>query len=404
MVVQDKTFLGFGFGAIQGGLCLYEAYRSGNFKRLVVAEVVADLVEAVRKQDGSYNINIAVPDRVEQHRIEGIEIYNPLDPADHEILEQTVAEAQEIATALPSVNFYDRGETSVAGILASGLERKRQDASLPAAVVYTCENHNHAAEILEKNVQAKLCSPPERVQYLNTVIGKMSGVVTDAAQIRNDKLAPMVNGAERAFLVEAFNHILISRIMLPGFKRGIEVFEEKSDLMPFEEAKLYGHNATHALIGYLAHRRGCDFMADVANDHEIMELARQAFLQESGRSLITCYSGVDPLFSDKGYQAYADDLLERMMNPWLRDRVARVIRDPRRKLSWNDRLVGVMRVALNAGIQPMRYARGAAAALDVLLKETGVSREQLLLDLWPEEPANSERRREITNLILTAME
>ena len=32
------TFVGFGFGAIQAGLFLYEAYRSGNFGRLVVAE------------------------------------------------------------------------------------------------------------------------------------------------------------------------------------------------------------------------------------------------------------------------------------------------------------------------------------------------------------------------------
>ena len=39
-----RTYVGFGFGAIQAGLFLYEAYRSGNFARLVVAEVLPDLV------------------------------------------------------------------------------------------------------------------------------------------------------------------------------------------------------------------------------------------------------------------------------------------------------------------------------------------------------------------------
>jgi len=49
-------------------------------------------------------------------------------------------------------------------------------------------------------------------------------------------------------LVEAFNRILISKtsfgdtLATRGFHRGIEVFEEKPDLLPFEEAKLYGHN------------------------------------------------------------------------------------------------------------------------------------------------------------------
>ena len=39
---------------------------------------------------------------------------------------------------------------------------------------------------------------------------------------------------------------------MPDFKRGITVFDEKGTLQPFEEAKLYGHNAAHALMGYLA--------------------------------------------------------------------------------------------------------------------------------------------------------
>ena len=43
MTTPAKTFVGFGFGAIQGGLFLYEAFRSGKFGRLVVAEVTGML-------------------------------------------------------------------------------------------------------------------------------------------------------------------------------------------------------------------------------------------------------------------------------------------------------------------------------------------------------------------------
>ena len=80
----------------------------------------------------------------------------------------------------------------------------------------------------------------------------MSGVVSSAAEMRRLGLEPLVPGFEKCVLVEEFNRILISRITLPGFERRIQVFEEKDDLLPFEEAKLYGHNAVHALLGYLA--------------------------------------------------------------------------------------------------------------------------------------------------------
>jgi len=35
-----RTFVGFGFGPIQAGLFLYEAFLSGAFRRLVVAGVL----------------------------------------------------------------------------------------------------------------------------------------------------------------------------------------------------------------------------------------------------------------------------------------------------------------------------------------------------------------------------
>ncbi len=197
----------------------------------------------------------------------------------------------------------------------------------------------------------------------------MSCVITDAASIRSLGLVTMTPVTPRAILVEEFNRILISRITLPGFRRGIEVLSEKDDLLPFEEAKLYGHNAIHALIGYLADLRGLPTMADAAHHADIMAIARKAFLDESGRALIAQYSGLnDPLFTTDGFRAYADDLLDRMVRPNLNDLVSRVIRDPARKLGYDDRLYGTMRLALRHGIQPVNLAKGAAAAVVSLIR------------------------------------
>jgi len=382
MSKPPRTFVGFGFGAIQGGLFLYEAFRSGNFDRLVVVEVLPDVVAALRRSGGRYRVNVATLAGLEVHEITGIEALNPKDPTDRIALLAALGEASEICTALPSVDFF----SSVAPLLAEGLRS--------TAIIYTAENNNHAAELLEAAVRKLQPSLSVNQQFLNTVIGKMSGVVTATGN-----LVAITDDLPRAFLVEEFNRILITQISVPGFRRGIEVFAEKPDLLPFEEAKLYGHNAVHALLGYLANQRGYQFMSDLAGDAELMQLGREAFLVESGPALIARRGGLDPLFTPAGYQAYAEDLLRRMMNPWLSDAVVRIIRDPRRKLSWQDRLIGTMRLALDAGIQPVRFTKGARAAVAVLAQEApGIS----LDSLWPEPDEPVGRKQELKRLINAA--
>ncbi len=367
--MSNKTFVGFGFGPIQSALFLYEAFRSGHFSRFVIAEVDAGVVQAVRSAGGKYTINIALSDRIERATISGVELYNPAVPADRQQILRTIAQSDELATCLPSVAFFDKGgPTSVARTLAEG--RSQRPANQPT-IVYAAENHNHAAELLHESV-AKHCPPAAlaNVQFLNTVIGKMSGVITDPATIARLNLATMTPAIPKAVLVEEFNRILISQITLPGFARGIDVFIEKPDLLPFEEAKLYGHNAIHALIGYLAARRGLAAMSDAAAHADIMATARAAFLDESGQALIGKYAALnDPLFTQTGYAAYADDLLARMVRPTLNDLISRVTRDQIRKLGYDDRLFGTMRLALQCGIRPINLAKGAAAAVLSLLDQ-----------------------------------
>ena len=109
------------------------------------------------------------------------------------------------------------------------------------------------------------------------------------------------------------------------------------------------------------------------------------------------------MFTKEGYRVFADDLLERMVNPWLRDSVERVTRDPRRKLGWDDRLVGTMRLALAAGIEPRRFAVGAAAALDRLeFERPAKNRTELLDEIWTSVTATPKEKSSISARILAA--
>lgn len=403
-----NTFVGFGFGAIQTGLFLWEAQQSGNFERLVIAMTNDEVVAGLRRAGGNFCVNVATRTAREVCEIRGVEIFNPRVAHDRQALVEAIAEASELSTALPSVETYEQPDASVAELLAEGLRAKLRQHQPTRCILYAAENHNHAAELLRASL-AKRLAPAEAqtlsavFQPLNTVIGKMSRVVRDATEIKEAGLQPYVDGGSRAYLVEAFNRILVSQVTLPGFQRGIAVFAEKPDLLPFEEAKLYGHNAAHALLGYLGRRRGLRFIAEAAADDQLMTFVRDAFLDESGGALIARRQGVDPLFTCDGYRTFAEDLLARMVNPWLRDSVERVTRDPRRKLGWEDRLVGTMRLALAGGIQPNRLAVGAAAALEKLQSEEPTqTKAGLLDDVWANANASTEEKHKVRSLILAA--
>ena len=102
---MDRTFVGFGFGAIQGGLFLPEAHGSGNFSRLVVSEIDAEIVAALRRAEGAYSCNVAGTTSIETVHVEGVEIFNPLVEEDRTALIQAIGEASELATALPSFSL-----------------------------------------------------------------------------------------------------------------------------------------------------------------------------------------------------------------------------------------------------------------------------------------------------------
>lgn len=401
----QRTYVGFGFGAIQTGLFLYEAYQSGHFGRLVVAEVVPEVVAAVRAAGGQFSVNIAHLDRIESVTIGPIQIENPNEAAERERLIEAIATAEEIGTAVPSVSHYaSPGAGSLHQVLADGLRLKARQGG-PRAIIYAAENHHRAAESLHEQVESAVpdserAAVNDRVRYLNTVIPKMSGLTEGASGDSEAALLPVTPGSSRAFLVEAFNRILISKVDFSGttdsspFQRGIDVFEEKADLLPFETSKLFGHNGSHALAAYLGRLRGVRHIYELRGCPDIHAILHDGLIHEAGTALIRRYAGVDRLFTPDGFRAMADDLLERMLNPYLRDTVERVGRDPIRKLGWNDRLIGAMRLMIEQGIAPVRYGVGAAAALAALEPGwlmSGDSPVPRLEAIWGAEARSDER-------------
>jgi mannitol-1-phosphate 5-dehydrogenase len=417
MIVENRTsartYVGFGFGAIQPGLLLYDAFRAQAFDRYVVAEIQPSLVDAMRRAEGRYTFNIASMDGLRQVTLGPVELLDVGVPADRERLVAAIAEAHEIGTAITTFDQYVMDiPGSLHRMIAEGLRRKVNQGE-SKVLVYAAENHNRAKAMLREAVMAEVPAAERdavdaRVQFVNTVISKMCGLVTDREVIAAHDLAPMWPevAPDRALLVEDYDRLLIDEVTLEGFERGITTFEEKPDLLPFKEAKLFGHNGTHAIAAYLAGFRGATRMTELRAMEDMLRFLRAAFLEEAGAALIRKYAGFDPLFTPEGFADFVDGVLTRMINSYLLDTVTRVGRDPRRKLGWEDRLVGTIRLGLTYGVDTPRYAFGAAAALatlepDVLARD--VPARALLTAIWEPQGPELEEAAAVLSVIEAAL-
>lgn len=377
-----STFLGIGLGPIQTGIFL--AGAAGRFDRVVIAEVDEELKRAISSDGGTVVINIADGEGIETAEFAGIEVLNPTNEGDIPALESAAAEADEAATALPGVKFFDH----IVPWLIKGFSREPRKHRL----IYTAENHNRAAEILAE----KLGDGFPETHCLNTVVGKMSGIIS-AAECAERGLSKLSPSADRGHLVEEFDKIYVSRA--PGIEdRLVAGLHTKNDLYPFEEAKLYGHNAIHFMLAMLGKQRGVKSMNEMAEYPDDMTFARGAFINESGAALCRKWNGVDELFTPAGFQYYAEDLLKRMTNPYLTDTIDRVTRDLSRKLGWEDRVVGTMRLVLEQGVEPERIAVTAKHAGVELFGDDEQQIAAGLAELWPS-PWTDEHQK-ILDLIL----
>jgi mannitol-1-phosphate 5-dehydrogenase len=162
----------------------------------------------------------------------------------------------------------------------------------------------------------------------------------------------------------------ILRIWPRGCSIGIKVFQEKDDLLPLEEAKLFGHNAVHSMLGFLAYLKGYQYMSDLRADPSLYHYGQITFRDECGTLLLKKHKDLnDPLFTEEGFESYGSDLLKRMTNPYLRDEVKRICRDPLRKIGYNDRFLGTIREAFKQNIIAKTIAQAVIGGIFYIINE-----------------------------------
>ena len=324
----------FGAGNIGRGFVGLILHNAGY--ELVFADVAAPLIDALAASD-SYRVEEVGADP-KSWTVDGYRALN--SGTDEQAVVDEIATADIVTTAVgPNILRF------VAPLIARALEQ-RADSAAPLTVM-ACENAINATDILEAEVLGKLEEHGDdwivdRAVFANTAVDRI--VPAQAADAGLD------------VTVEDFFEWAIES---PPFRGDPPVIPEAhfvDDLAPYIERKLFTVNTGHATTAYHGFLAKAATLSDAIADPSVRSEV-EAVLAATSDLLVMKHG-----FDEAAHQEYVERTLVRFSNPHLPDTPERVGRQPLRKLSRNERLVGPAAALVEAGRSADALVRAMAAA------------------------------------------
>lgn len=335
------TAVQFGAGNIGRGFLGELFYRSGL--ETVFIEINEDLIKALN-QARRYRIEIRdeagnYPTRVENVRA--------VLASDEDAVAEEVARAEIAATAVGVAAL-----PQVAPLIAKGLVRRFSSPGSEPLNIIICENLLHSADYMRKEINKHILEKlrpdiNKRLGLSEAVVSRMVPLVTEEER----RQSPLYIAAEK------YARLPVDAKGFVGEIPEIYGLKPVDNITAFQEQKLFTHNLGHALTAYFGYEKGYVYIYQAVADEEIKKKVLAA-LAESGEALVKKH----PITREE-QEAHIADLLSRFANRALGDTIARVARDPVRKLGPNDRLIGAGKLALEYGIKPHNLIVGIIAAL-----------------------------------------
>lgn len=325
------------FGAGNIGRGFVGLLLSEGGYELVFSDVAAPLIDALNAAD-SYTVREAGPGGTDTV-VTGFRAMNSATHPTELIAE--IATADVVTTAVgPTILRF------VAPPIVAALEQR--DPSLPPLQVMACENAINATDLLRAEVE----------QVAGDRWVDLSGLAV-FANTAVDRIVPgqPADGGIDVTVEPFFEWVIESEPFgdqLPSIPRAHFV----SDLAPFIERKLFTVNTGHAAAAYLGAREGVERISDALAIDSVRESVSAA-LAETSAVLAKKYA-----LTPDDLRAYREKIIARFLNPELPDTVARVGREPLRKLSRHERFIGPAAEAAERGLSVDALLTAVAAALE----------------------------------------
>jgi mannitol-1-phosphate 5-dehydrogenase len=356
---MTRTAVHFGAGNIGRGFVGLLLHRAGY--QVIFTDVIDTLINTLNTTP-SYLVEEVGLDSAEE-RVDNYRAINSRN--DEAAVVAEIGSADIVTTAVgPTVLKF------IAPVILAGL-RQRPAGAAPLAVM-ACENAINATDVLREQIRSLV--PEEewpaleaRAVFANTAV---------------DRIVPAQSGGGLDVAVETYFEWAIERPPFRGVEPSIPDATWVDDLAPYIERKLFTVNTGHATTAYHGFVRGIEKLSDALAD-DVVRTAVEGVLAETKQLLVAKHE-----FTDEAQQAYVDKILQRFANPYLPDTVERVGRQPLRKLSRSERLIGPAAELADRGIRPQHLLATVDAALSFDVPDDPESVElQQLLKTLPAEAA-----------------
>lgn len=330
-----KRAIHFGAGKIGRGFIGALLSQAGY--EVCFAEADPQLVDEINRRRG-YTVHVT-DEICAELRIAGVSAVR----ADSGEAVRRLVDADLVTTAV-GLGVLPR----VAPVIAAGLRaRKAAGVAAPLNVV-ACENGVRATSRLKASVYEALDAPT--AAWAERTVG--------FADCSVDRIVPPVRSENPIdVVVENFYEWNVEEKSFVGGAPHIEGMNLADNLLAYIERKLFTLNTGHAITAYLGRMKGLATIDESIADPAIFAIVKEA-MQQSGQALVEKFG-----FDRDAHFKYIDKIIGRFKNPYLKDDVARVGREPLRKLSSTDRLVKPMMTAREYGLPCDKLLLGIGAAL-----------------------------------------
>jgi len=318
------------FGAGNIGRGFIGALLQDAGYHVVFADVNQDLLDQMSKA-GEYDL-IEVGEGGRRVTYSNFSCVNSV--TEHDALVREIAGA-DIVTASVGATILPR----IAGTIAQGIDARQGQKPL---IVMACENSINASDSLLKEVARHTAQATSAI-FANTAVDRI-------VRIQSGDIAPSVE-------VEAVSELVIENKNLGDYELEIPGATMVPELAPYIERKLYTVNTAHCATAYLGQRAGFETIAQTLSDEAIYSEVR-ATLTETSRALVLKHG-----LSESKQDAYVFKTMARLQNPLIDDSVERVGRDPLRKLSRTERLIGPAAYLAEHSVEPKALLAVVGAAL-----------------------------------------
>jgi mannitol-1-phosphate 5-dehydrogenase len=269
---------------------------------------------------------------------------NALHFADEEGITKATCESDVVMTAVGRLALHH-----VARPIAKGLFERSRRGGQSHLVVIACENVRdntaYLAEfVLQVTGEDAWDDIRDRVSFPNCIVDRI------VPNSKPDSDHPL------ATIVEDYFQFVVGENQLQEEFPSIKGVELVSDVSAKLDQKLFTLNMAHGIVGYYGVFREHQYVHEAIADADIFELVRGA-LAEVESVLVQ----VHPTLSREGQVAYAERIIERFRNPYLKDELTRVASQPKRKLGRDERLVLPARLLTEQGGVPAHLATGIAS-------------------------------------------